>query len=109
MSRRDTIIIAVLANAGLLAILFMMAINSNDDKLSDQSEISATFVEAKESASQEPQQVVLIADATTTTGDEVDNVLKELNTGSEQSLQQPLVEESISSQKTSSSKQGAPS
>lgn len=31
MSRRDTIIIAVLLNAGVLAILFMLAVNDNDE------------------------------------------------------------------------------
>jgi peptidoglycan endopeptidase LytF len=36
MTRKDIIIIAVLVNAGLLAILFTMAVNSDDDKVSDQ-------------------------------------------------------------------------
>lgn len=35
MTRRDMIIIAILVNAGLLAVLFMMAINSDTDKISD--------------------------------------------------------------------------
>lgn len=47
MSRRDIIIIAVLANAGLLAILFMMAIKSDDDKISEPSEIQQTVVDIK--------------------------------------------------------------
>lgn len=40
MTRRDMIIIAVLVNAGLLAFLFMMAINSDDDKMSSPPEIA---------------------------------------------------------------------
>lgn len=35
MTRRDIIIIAALINAGLLAILFMLAINSDDDTVND--------------------------------------------------------------------------
>lgn len=35
MTRRDMIIIAILVNAGLLAVLFMMAINSDTDTISD--------------------------------------------------------------------------
>lgn len=42
MTRRDMIIIAILVNTGLLAILFMMAINSDTDKISDISPISVT-------------------------------------------------------------------
>ena len=43
MSKRDTIIVAVLINIGLLAVLFMVAMNSSEDRVADQSEISYTL------------------------------------------------------------------
>ena len=43
MTRKDIIIIAVLVNAGLLAILFMMAVNSDDDRISDPVEAVQTL------------------------------------------------------------------
>lgn len=45
MSRRDTIIIALLVNAGLLALLFMLAVNNDDDSVADQTEIISSIVE----------------------------------------------------------------
>lgn len=79
MSRRDTIIIAVLANAGLLAILFMMAINSDDDKVTDQPEINnALVVATREPVAQHYPEVG--QSLQTTPGDEMDNVLKEFQT-----------------------------
>lgn len=83
MSRRDTIIVAVLLNTGLLAVLFMMAINTDDDRLSPPSE-----VQQMAAANPEPIKVPIETDthviamatpATTqgTSGDELDNVLKD--------------------------------
>src|SRR4051812_28899258 len=40
MSRKDTIIVALLINAGLLALLFMLAINTEDDSVTDFPEIT---------------------------------------------------------------------
>lgn len=83
MTRRDIIIIAALINAGLLAILFMMAMNSDDDKVSDPVEIGQT-IEIKATELPIATEVTLAAVApvpTSTipapTGDEVDNALKE--------------------------------
>lgn len=45
MSRRDVIIIAVLVNAGLLAFLFTMAVNSDDDKIAEVTQIHPTIIE----------------------------------------------------------------
>lgn len=88
MSRRDTIIIAVLANAALLAILFMMAVNSDDDKLSDQSEIKAAVVEAKKPLQiQESEEINVVTDASSM--DEVDNALKELSLANSQTVLPP--------------------
>ena len=75
MSRRDTIIIAVLVNAGLLAILFMVAINSEDDKVSDPSVITQTLADVQQMPPKSEPVSTLFAPSSG--GDEVDNVLKE--------------------------------
>lgn len=94
MSRRDTIIIAVLLNAGLLAILFMMAINTGDEKVADKPEANQIVMQSQEptliplNLSGEPvavQQPPLNPPqsqsnqlgAPATTQDELDNVLKD--------------------------------
>ena len=48
MSRKDTILIAVIINAGLLAILFATAVIYDSDQLVDQDEIGTTIVAANE-------------------------------------------------------------
>lgn len=76
MNRRDTIIIAVLLNVGLLAILFMMAINSSDEMMKDQ-EGSREFnvVEAtQQSTFEEAPELIAINQPST---DEIDSVLQE--------------------------------
>lgn len=45
MTRRDIIIIAVLANIAVLAILFMLAFHTDEDKIVEQPEISYTILE----------------------------------------------------------------
>lgn len=45
MTRRDMIIIAILVNAGLLAVLFMMAINSDTEKVSESIQIHHPIAE----------------------------------------------------------------
>lgn len=78
MNRKDTIIIAVLINAGLLAVLFMLAINTDDDKIIDQPEISKTISEAQVASSplqNIPLQIALVESADI---DEVDNFLRDL-------------------------------
>lgn len=74
MSRRDTIIIAVLLNTGLLAILFVMAINPIDDKMLDQRELNQSFAQVQEPQAP-PKKPIMIAHESSC--DEVDNVLKD--------------------------------
>ncbi|WP_068470145.1 LysM peptidoglycan-binding domain-containing protein [Candidatus Protochlamydia phocaeensis] len=88
MTRKDTILIAVVINAGLLAILFATAIIYDTDKVIDkvleQSEFSTSLVEAEKA-----NETNLIAAAGPAT-DEVDNVLKYYT----QPAPQPLILES---------------
>jgi LysM repeat protein len=72
MTRKDTILIAVVINAGLLAILFATAIIYDIDKGDDQVELSAPILDNKSSLS-EPSSTLI---AHHSIGDEVDNVLK---------------------------------
>lgn len=75
MSRRDTIILAVLLNTGLLAILFVLAINPDEDSVIDHMDVSSLVVEApKVELIRKPSPVVLALENKT---DEVDNVLKD--------------------------------
>lgn len=72
MTRKDTILIAVVINAGLLAILFTTAVIYDTDKTIEQTEFVSPLVENKQSQVEAPSVVVAAA----STGDEVDNVLK---------------------------------
>lgn len=75
MSRRDTIILAVLLNTGLLAILFVLAINPDEDSIIDHMDVSSLVVEApKVELIKKTSPVVLALENKT---DEVDNVLKD--------------------------------
>lgn len=79
MSRRDTIIIALLVNAGLLALLFMLAVNNDDEVVAEQSEMISTLVEpASRTQSQQRQVPVEISERNV--NDEVDSFLRELAT-----------------------------
>ena len=49
MSRRDMIIIAVLANIGVLALLFMLAFRTDEEKVAESTEIAYTMVQEKPS------------------------------------------------------------
>lgn len=69
MTRRDIIIIAVLVNAGLLAILFMMAITTDEDKISEPSEV-VSFIEEVKPIEIQPYQTS--ENASTNPTDEVD-------------------------------------
>lgn len=93
MSRRDTIIIAVLVNAGLLAILFMMAINTNDDKVTEQADINKTLTQAQIPLVQEPIPVKAVALNQEAGADEVDNVLRDMSSGS--NMQSDMVDDII--------------
>ena len=74
MSRRDTIIIAVLLNTGILAVLFMMAANPDDDRVSENLNVNYTLVESQQApAVVEVSQPMALASS----GDEVETVLKD--------------------------------
>lgn len=81
MSRRDTIIIAVLLNAGLLAILFLMAVNMDDEKLVQASDFPQTLVDVTEQPSpviSSPEIAAATPEFNTAqSGDEIDNALKQ--------------------------------
>lgn len=78
MSRRDTIIIAVLVNAGLMALLFMLAINTEGERISDRFELSQSFAEPQRPVVPEPAAAAPIVLADLNGTDEVDAFLKDL-------------------------------
>jgi peptidoglycan DL-endopeptidase LytF len=75
MSRRDTIILAVLLNTGLLAVLFVIAINPDGDHFTAPVEIHSTIVEMETPEPVKQSVPVILAHENRT--DEVDNVLKD--------------------------------
>ncbi len=84
MSRRDTIIVAVLLNTGLLAVLFMMAINTDDDRINPPSDVQqlavATPEPVKVPVETDTHVIAMAAPVTSSqanSGDELDNVLKD--------------------------------
>jgi LysM repeat protein len=114
MTRKDTILIAVVINAGLLAILFTTAIIYDTDKGLDPVEMLAGLEESSPLVSNSPP--VLVASAPST-GDEVDNVLKYYHTPPNNSIavesysedytsQSTTIKESVSSGKNSESTSG---
>ncbi len=84
MTRKDTILVAVVINAGLLAILFTTAVIYDIDKGNPLMEPDSQLVENSFPADPAPSTLV----AAKMTGDEVDNVLKYYNA---QASNQPLV------------------
>lgn len=91
MSRRDTIIIALLVNASLLALLFLLAINTDDDNIVDHPEITKAIIDIRPSTPVvvKPSAPIIIADASV--NDEVDSFLK--NLAAEDATQQILIDE----------------
>ncbi|MEI8365936.1 MAG: LysM peptidoglycan-binding domain-containing protein [Parachlamydiaceae bacterium] len=87
MSRRDTIIIALLVNASLLALLFMLAVNSDDEVVIDQPDMVKSLVENREMPPTAPR-TVPIALSATHLNDEVDSFLNDL---AKEDRSQPLV------------------
>lgn len=78
MTKRDTIIVAVLINICVLAIIFLVATNKDEDRFSDQSEINYTLEEtAIVQASQYESQPIAVVQ--TAPRDEVDEVLNAYN------------------------------
>lgn len=88
MSRRDTIIAAVLLNTGLLAVLFMMAMTPSDQRvISEEREASQAFAayqpivetrlpEPVQELATKPERAELLI-ANSSSSDEVDSVLKD--------------------------------
>lgn len=72
MTRKDTILIAVVINAGLLAVLFTTAVIYNTDKEGDQTEFLASAVGTKAPGAEIQPELM----AAVTVEDEVDHVLK---------------------------------
>ena len=69
MSRKDTIIVAALINAGLLIILFVSALKNPSS--------TETFTQAPEAISQPLSESIARTDTKTVMGDEVDQVLSQ--------------------------------
>lgn len=92
MNRKDTILIAVVINAGLLAVLFATAIISDTDKVLDQAEVPSTIVEASPSLSHQPAApsldvpATLVASAESLPREDLDNLNRI-------GLQQPILVE----------------
>lgn len=78
MSRRDTIIIAVLVNAGLMALLFMLAINTEEERTFDKVEYSQPVAESRLILHTETKSPVPIVLNDQNGPDEVDAFLKDL-------------------------------
>lgn len=90
MSKRDTIIVAVLINIGLLAILFMFARNTDDDKVVNQAEIAYKIEETPLAPQPLPVEnattVAAPSAMQTTPRDEVDDVLKGINSDNKNTM-----------------------
>jgi len=84
MSRRDIIIITVLINAGLLAILFMTATNTDQDQVVHQPEINLALATASEIPRSRPP--VSIQHKEEPVADEVDSVIRDFVGASSQTI-----------------------
>jgi len=78
MNKRDTIIIAALLNAATLAVLFMMAVNKEDEAIIDPSQIHAQVI-AKTSLPQQEETSWAVEDSKMYSTDEVDDLLREFD------------------------------
>ena len=78
MSRRDTIIIALLVNAGLLALLFMLAVNNDEEVVADPSELMSSIVEKPNKPAVPTRPSAPVAVSERNVNDEVDSFLREL-------------------------------
>ena len=83
MTRKDTILIAVVINAGLLAILFTTAVIYDTDKAIVPIELAPPAAESKTAQPGRPQPIAAVVQST---GDEVDNVLKYYSAPSSQPI-----------------------
>jgi len=82
MNKKDIIIIAVLLNTGLLSALAMMAINTDDSNVDNQTEISQIALEKEAISPKSEEKNVMIAQNTSVATDEWDTVLKDYVSGS---------------------------
>lgn len=80
MSRKDTILIAVLVNAGLLAILFITAIVYDTDTILEETESHPQLAQAYIETPQSMEISSLGTSGANSPGDEVDNFLKYYST-----------------------------
>jgi LysM repeat protein len=87
MTRKDTILIAVVINAGLLAILFTTAVIYDTDRSNEPIEFVASLEDNKALSAESAPTLI----AAVSTGDEVDNVLKYY---SPSAVHQPIVGQS---------------
>ena len=74
MTRRDLIIVAVLVNTALLAVLFMMAISTDEEKINDPTEFTQISQIKPTEVNLEPLSQSTVY--TAPTGDEGDNALR---------------------------------
>lgn len=79
MTRKDIIIVAALVNAGLLAILFMMAINSDDDKISDAVEVVQPIAQSQPTEVPFENNSAMVM-SNSSHDDEIDHALQEFAT-----------------------------
>ncbi len=97
MTRKDTILIAVIINTGLLAVLFATAIIYDSDSDVSQSDNGQPLAEAVESF---PEATSTTASASAQTVDEVDNVLKYYSQPTQVSVAAEQQPENFSMQQT---------
>ncbi len=94
MNRRDIIIVAVLVNTALLAVLFMMAINTDDEKMTEPTEITQMLDQPSEVLLPSASQLSM----NPTSPDEGDNALRAFeNSGGQPSeiIQEVIEEEPV--------------
>lgn len=92
MSRKDTILIAVIINAGLLAVLFATAIIYDTDKVIDQNEFDGTLAEAKPLQSDQNSTKAMASNSNAYPGDEKDHSVGQI---SESAAPVPLEQEEL--------------
>lgn len=100
MSRKDTIIIAILVNAGLLALLFILAVHREDERAAPRQESSyiAAAPPSKQSKQQDPPRPEQGYSMQNQETDEVDHLLRELS--SQGGRRQVFIEEDISNRES---------
>jgi LysM repeat protein len=79
MNRRDTIIIAVLLNAALLTILFVMAVNTDEDYASGKQTGASTVVDITDRTASSNEIIIAANQTSLQPGDEIDNALKQFS------------------------------